>query len=78
MKTRGPHPQNIILSYEENEPIGPKLVYLNKNPPSIERQKPTLPEMYFEISCTDFPDNLYLCSMFYVIFNNFGSYLKYM
>ena len=34
MKTHGP--QNVIFSYERNEPIGPKLVYLNKNAPSIE------------------------------------------
>ena len=34
MKTHGP--QNVIFSYEENEPTGLKLVYLNKDPPSIE------------------------------------------
>ena len=58
MKTHGP--QNVIFSYEGNEPIGPKVVYLNKNPSSIERQKPNVPEMHFEISCTNFRDNLYL------------------
>ena len=34
MKTYSP--QNVIFSYGGNEPIGPKLVYLNKNLPSIE------------------------------------------
>ena len=58
METHGS--QNVIFSYEGNESIGPKLVYLNKNAPSIERQKPTVPVMYFEISCTSFPDNLYI------------------
>ena len=33
MKTHGP--QNIFFSYDGNEPIGPKLVYLNQDPPSI-------------------------------------------
>ena len=31
METHGP--QNVIFSYEGNEPKGPKLVYLNKNTP---------------------------------------------
>ena len=26
--------KTLFFSYERNEPIGPKLVYLNKNPPS--------------------------------------------
>ena len=56
MKTHSP--QNVIFSYKGNEPIGSKLVYLNKNPPSIEGQKPYVPEMHFETSCTNFPDNL--------------------
>ena len=34
MKTQGS--QNIIFSYEGNAPIGPKFVYLKRNPPSIE------------------------------------------
>ena len=34
MKTHGP--QNVIFSYEGNEPVEPKLVYRNKNAPSIE------------------------------------------
>ena len=33
-------------------------MYLNKNPPSIEWQKPNVSEMRFETSCTNFPDNL--------------------
>ena len=57
MKTHGS--QNVFFSYEGNEPIGPKLVYLNKNPPSIEWQKPNVSEMHFEISCTNLLENLY-------------------
>ena len=56
MKTHGP--RHFIFSYEENEPIRPKLVYLNKNLPSIEWQKPNVSEMHFETSCTNFRDNL--------------------
>ena len=52
--------QNAIFSYQGNESIGPKLVYLNKNTSSIEWQKPNASEMGFEISCTNFPDNLIL------------------
>ena len=56
MKTHGW--QNVIFSYEGNEAIGPKLMYLTKNPSSIQWQKANVLEMLFEISCTNFPNNL--------------------
>ena len=34
MKTHGS--QNVIFSYEGNKPIGAELLYLNKNPASIQ------------------------------------------
>ena len=40
MKTDGS--SNACFSYEEKEPIGPKLVYLNKNASSIARRKPNV------------------------------------
>ena len=55
-------PLKTSFSNERKEPIESKLVYCGQITPSIKRCKRIISDVKQDLNCTNFPDNLIICS----------------